>query len=137
MKLVAWIIWLVTEAKATCPNPPCKMRLFLVIDEGHILMRNVATLSKTWREHRKFGVEAAIFTQSIMEIPQDLIENSGVKVVLAIEPEAVPHIEQRLHIDRTVAERVAYESLPEERVGILRVEGRAPIYVRLIPPEYR
>jgi hypothetical protein len=56
-------------------------------------------------------------------------------VVLAIEPEAVPHVEQRLHIDRTVVERVAYESLPEERVGIIRVEGRAPIYVRLTPPE--
>jgi hypothetical protein len=95
MKLMMWIIWLVTEAKATCPNPPCKMRLFLVMDEGHILMKNVLVLSRTWREHRKFGVEAAVFTQSIMEIPQDLIENSGVKVVLAIEPEAVPHIEQR------------------------------------------
>jgi hypothetical protein len=137
MKLVAWIIWLVTEAKAACPNPPCKMRLFLVVDEGHILMKNTLVLSRTWREHRKFGVEAAVFTQSIMEIPQDLIENSGVKVVLAIEPEAVPHVEQRLHIDRTVVERVAYESLPEERVGILRVEGRAPIYVRLTPPEHR
>jgi hypothetical protein len=137
MKLMMWIIWLVTEAKATCPNPPCRMRLFLVIDEGHILMKNVTTLSKTWREHRKFGVEAAIFTQSIMEIPQDLIENSGVKVVLAVEPEAVPYIEQRLHIDRTVVERVAYESLPEERIGIIRAEGRAPIYVRLIPPEQR
>jgi len=135
MKLIAWVIWLVTEAKATCPNPPCKMRLFLVIDEGHILMKNVLVLSRTWREHRKFGVEAAVFTQSIAEIPQDLIENSGVKVVLAIEPEAVPHVEQRLHIDRTVVERVAYESLPEERVGIIRVEGRAPIYVRLIPPD--
>jgi hypothetical protein len=137
MKLVAWIIWLVTEAKATCPNPPCKMRLFLVVDEGHILMKNTLVLSRTWREHRKFGVEAAVFTQSIMEIPQDLIENSGVKVVLAIEPEAVPYIEQRLHIDRTVVERVAYESLPEERVGIIRVEGRAPIYVKLTPPERR
>ncbi len=137
MKLVAWIIWLVTEAKATCPNPPCKMRLFLVVDEGHILMKNTLVLSRTWREHRKFGVEAAVFTQSIAEIPQDLIENSGVKVVLAIEPEAVPHIEHRLHIDRTVVERVAYESLPEERVGIVRVEGRAPIYVRLTPPEHR
>ena len=137
MKLVAWIIWLVTEAKATCPNPPCKMRLFLVVDEGHVLMKNTLVLSRTWREHRKFGVEAAVFTQSIIEIPQDLIENSGVKVVLAIEPEAVPHIEQRLHIDRAVVERVAYESLPEERVGIVRVEGRAPIYVRLIPPEHR
>jgi DNA helicase HerA-like ATPase len=137
MKLVTWIIWLVTEAKATCLNPPCKMRLFLVVDEGHILLKNTLVLSRTWREHRKFGVEAAVFTQSIAEIPQDLIENSGVKVVLAIEPEAVPYIEQRLHIDRTVVERVAYESLPEERVGIIRVEGRAPIYVRLIPPEHR
>ena len=137
MKLIAWVIWLVTEAKASCPKPPCKMRLLLVIDEGHVLMKNVLVLSRTWREHRKFGVEAAIFTQSIMEIPSDLIENSGVKVVLAIEPEAVPHVEQRLHIDRTVVERVAYEALPEERVGILRVEGRAPIYVRLIPPEHR
>ncbi|MFZ8838914.1 MAG: helicase HerA domain-containing protein [Pyrobaculum sp.] len=137
MKLVSWIIWLVTEAKATCPNPPCKMRLYLVVDEGHILMKNTLVLSRTWREHRKFGVEAAVFTQSIAEIPQDLIENSGVKVVLAIEPEAVPHIEQRLHVDRTVVERVAYESLPEERVGIIRVEGRAPIYVRLTPPEHR
>jgi len=137
MKLIAWVIWLVTEAKASCPRPPCKTRLFLVIDEGHVLMKNVLVLSRTWREHRKFGVEAAIFTQSIMEIPSDLIENSGVKVVLAIEPEAVPHVEQRLHIDRTVVERVAYEALPEERVGILRVEGRAPIYVRLIPPEQR
>ena len=135
MKLISWVIWLVTEAKATCPRPPCKMRLFLVVDEGHVLMKNVLVLSRTWREHRKFGVEAAIFTQSIMEIPQDLIENSGVKVVLAVEPEAVPYIEQRLHIDRTVVERVAYESLPEERVGIVRVEGRAPIYVRLTPPE--
>jgi hypothetical protein len=133
MKLVTWIIWLVTEAKATCSNPPCKMRLFLVVDEGHILMKNTLVLSRTWREHRKFGVEAAVFTQSIAEIPQDLIENSGVKVVLAIEPEAVPHIEQRLHIDRAVVERVAYESLPDERVGIVRVEGRAPIYVRLTP----
>ena len=137
MKLVAWIIWLVTEAKATCPNPPCKMRLFLVVDEGHILMKNTLVLSRTWREHRKFGVEAAVFTQSVAEIPQDLIENSGVKVILAIEPEAVPHIEQRLHIDRTVVERVAYEALPEERIGIIRVEGRAPIYVRLMPPEHR
>jgi hypothetical protein len=137
MKLVAWIIWLVTEAKAACPNPPCKMRLFLVVDEGHILMKNTLVLSRTWREHRKFGVEAAVFTQSIIEIPQDLIENSGVKVVLAVEPEAVPHIEQRLHIDRTVVERVAYESLPEERIGIIRVEGRAPLYVRLKPPERR
>ena len=137
MKLVAWIIWLVTEAKATCPNPPCKMRLFLVVDEGHILMKNALVLSRTWREHRKFGVEAAVFTQSIIEIPQDLIENSGVKVVLAVEPEAVPYVEQRLHIDRTVVERVAYESLPEERVGIIRVEGRAPLYVRLKPPERR
>jgi hypothetical protein len=137
MKLVTWIIWLVTEAKATCPNPPCKMRLFVVVDEGHILMKNTLVLSRTWREHRKFGVEAAVFTQSIAEIPQDLIENSGVKVVLAIEPEAVPHVEQRLHIDRTVAERAAYESLPEERIGIIRVEGRAPIYVRLTPPEHR
>jgi len=137
MKLVTWIIWLVTEAKATCPKPPCRMRLFLVVDEGHILMKNTLVLSRTWREHRKFGVEAAVFTQSIAEIPQDLIENSGVKIVLAIEPEAVPYIEQRLHIDRTVVERVAYESLPEERVGIVRVEGRAPIYVRLIPPEHR
>jgi hypothetical protein len=137
MKLIAWVIWLVTEAKASCPRPPCKMRIFLVIDEGHILMKNTLVLSRTWREHRKFGVEAAVFTQSITEIPQDLIENSGVKVVLAIEPEAVPYIEQRLHIDRTVVERVAYESLPEERVGIVRVEGRAPIYVRLIPPEHR
>jgi hypothetical protein len=137
MKLISWVIWLVTEAKATCPRPPCKMRLFLVVDEGHVLMKNVLVLSRTWREHRKFGVEAAIFTQSIMEIPQDLIENSGVKVVLAIEPEAVPYIEQRLHIDRTVVERVAYESLPEERVGIVRVEGRAPIYVRLTPPEHQ
>jgi len=136
MKLVAWIIWLVTEAKATCSNPPCKMRLFLVVDEGHILMRNTLVLSRTWREHRKFGVEAAVFTQSIAEIPQDLIENSGVKMVLAIEPEAVPYVEQRLHIDRTVVERVAYESLPEERVGIIRVEGRAPIYIRLTPPEH-
>jgi hypothetical protein len=137
MKLVTWTIWLVTEAKATCPNPPCRTRLFLVVDEGHVLMKNVLVLSRTWREHRKFGVEAAIFTQSVTEIPQDLIENSGVKIVLAIEPEAVPHIEQRLHIDRTVVERVAYESLPEERVGIVRVEGRAPIYVRLISPEHR
>jgi hypothetical protein len=137
MKLVTWIIWLVTEAKATCPNPPCKMRLFLVVDEGHILMKNTLVLSRTWREHRKFGVEAAVFTQSIAEIPQDLIENSGVKIVLAVEPEAVPYIEQRLHIDRTVVERVAYESLPEERVGIARVEGRAPIYIRLTPPEHR
>jgi len=137
MKLVAWIIWLVTEAKATCPNPPCKMRLFLVVDEGHILMKNTLVLSRTWREHRKFGVEAAVFTQSIAEIPQDLIENSGVKIVLAVEPEAVPYIEQRLHIDRSVVERVAYESLPEERVGIARVEGRAPIYIRLTPPEHR
>jgi hypothetical protein len=137
MKLIAWVIWLVTEAKASCPRPPCRMRIFLVIDEGHVLMKNVLVLSRTWREHRKFGVEAAVFTQSIAEIPQDLIENSGVKVVLAIEPEAVPYIEQRLHIDRTVVERVAYEALPEERVGILRVEGRAPLYVRLIPPEHR
>ncbi len=137
MKLVTWIIWLVAEAKATCPNPPCKMRLFLAIDEGHILMKNTLVLSRTWREHRKFGVKAAVFTQSIAEIPQDLIENSGVKVVLAIEPEAVPYIEQRLHIDRTVVERVAYESLPKERVGIVRVEGRAPIYVRLMSPEHR
>jgi len=137
MKLIAWVIWLVTEAKASCPRPPCRMRIFLVIDEGHVLMKNVLVLSRTWREHRKFGVEAAVFTQSIAEIPQDLIENSGVKVVLAIEPEAVPYIEQRLHIDRTVVERVAYEALPEERVGIIRVEGRAPLYVRLIPPEHR
>jgi hypothetical protein len=137
MKLISWVIWLVTETKATCPKLPCKMRLFLVIDEGHVLMKNVLVLSRTWREHRKFGVEAAVFTQSITEIPQDLIENSGVKVVLAIEPEAVPYVEQRLHVDRTVVERVAYESLPEERVGILRVEGRAPIYVRLMPPEHR
>jgi len=137
MKLIAWVIWLVTEAKASCPRPPCRMRIFLVIDEGHVLMKNTLVLSRTWREHRKFGVEAAVFTQSIAEIPQDLIENSGVKVVLAIEPEAVPYIEQRLHIDRIVVERVAYESLPEERVGIIRVEGRAPIYVRLIPPEHR
>jgi hypothetical protein len=113
------------------------MRLFLVVDEGHILMKNMLVLSRTWREHRKFGVEAAVFTQSIAEIPQDLIENSGVKIVLAVEPEAVPYIEQRLHIDRSVVERVAYESLPEERVGIARVEGRAPIYIRLTPPEHR
>jgi DNA helicase HerA-like ATPase len=91
-------------------------------------------LAKTWREVRKFGVEAAVFSQSVADIPRDILENSGVKFVLAIEPEAVPETAARLHIDPSRLQRVAYESLPEERVGLVRVEARSPIFVKIYPP---
>lgn len=134
MKLALWITYFAVAAKAACPKPPCKMRLFLAVDEGHVLLRNMEALSKAWREVRKFGVEAAVFTQSVMDIPRDIVENSGVKFVLAIEPEAVPETAARLHIDASRLQRVAYEGLPEERVGLVRVEARSPVFVRIAPP---
>jgi len=134
MKLILWAIWLVVTAKAACPKPPCKTRWLLFIDEAHALMRDVSYIASVWRELRKFGVSAVLATQSVSDIPQPLIENSGVKAVLAIEPEAVPVVAQRLYIPQSVVQRVAYEALPEERYAIVRIEGRAPIYVRLHPP---
>jgi len=134
MKLALWIIYFAVAAKAACPKPPCRMRMFLAIDEGHVLLKNMDALAKTWREVRKFGVEAAVFSQSVADIPRDIIENSGVKYVLAIEPEAVPETAARLHIDPSRLQRVAYEGLPEERVGLVRVEARSPIFVKIYPP---
>jgi hypothetical protein len=134
MKLALWITYFAVISKATCPKPPCKMRMFLVIDEGHVLLKNMDALAKTWREVRKFGVEAAVFSQSVADIPRDIIENSGVKFVLAIEPEAVPETSARLHIDPSRLQRIAYEGLPEERVGLVRVESRSPVFVRIYPP---
>jgi len=134
MKLALWITYFAVAAKAACPKPPCRMRLFLAVDEGHVLLRNMEALSKAWRETRKFGVEAAVFTQSVADIPRDIVENSGVKFVLAIEPEAVPETAARLHIDASRLQRVAYEGLPEERVGLVRVEAKSPVFVRIAPP---
>jgi len=134
MKLALWITYFAVAAKAACPKPPCKPRMFLAVDEGHVLLKNMEALSKAWREVRKFGVEAAVFTQSVADIPRDVVENSGVKFVLAIEPEAVPETAARLHIDASRLQRVAYEGLPEERVGLVRVEARSPVFVRIAPP---
>jgi hypothetical protein len=134
MKLALWITYFAVAAKAACPKPPCKPRMFLAVDEGHVLLKNMEALAKAWREVRKFGVEAAVFTQSVADIPRDIVENSGVKFVLAIEPEAVPETAARLHIDASRLQRVAYEGLPEERVGLVRVEARSPVFVRIAPP---
>ena len=134
MKLALWITYFAVTAKATCPKPPCKMRMFLVVDEGHVLLKNMDALAKTWRETRKFGVEAAVFSQSVADIPRDIIENSGIKFILAIEPEAVPETSARLHIDPSRLQRVAYEGLPEERVGLVRIEAKSPIFVKIYPP---
>ncbi|MFZ8842351.1 MAG: ATP-binding protein [Pyrobaculum sp.] len=134
MKLALWIIYFAVAAKAACPKPPCGMRMLLAIDEGHVLLKNMDALAKTWREVRKFGVEAAVFSQSVADIPRDILENSGVKFVLAIEPEAVPETAARLHIDPSRLQRVAYEGLPEERVGLARVEARSPIFIKIYPP---
>jgi hypothetical protein len=134
MKLALWITYFAVAAKATCPKPPCKMRMFLAVDEGHVLLKNMDALAKTWREVRKFGVEAAVFSQSVADLPRDILENSGVKFVLAIEPEAVPETAARLHIDPSRLQRVAYEGLPEERVGLVRIEARSPIFVKIYPP---
>jgi hypothetical protein len=135
MKLILWTVWLVSEAKASCPSPPCGLRWLLFIDEAHALMRDVSHIASVWRELRKFGVEAVLATQSVLDIPQPLIENSGLKAVLAVEPEAVPVIAQRLYIEQSRLQRVAYESLPEERVAVIRVEGRSPVYARLHSPD--
>ena len=134
MKLALWITYFAVVSKATCPKPPCKMRMLLVVDEGHVLLKNMDALAKTWREVRKFGVEAAVFSQSVADIPRDIIENSGVKFVLAIEPEAVPETAARLHIDPSRLQRVAYEGLPEERVGLVRIEARSPVFAKIYPP---
>ncbi len=134
MKLILWTVWLVATAKRSCPEPPCRTRWLLFIDEGHALMRDVSYIVSVWRELRKFGVSAVLATQSVADIPQPLVENSGLKIVLAVEPEAVPQISQRLYMPQSVLQRVAYEALPEERYAVVRAEGRAPIYVRLHPP---
>jgi len=134
MKLALWITYFAVASKAACPKPPCKMRMLLAVDEGHVLLKNMDALAKTWREVRKFGVEAAVFSQSVADIPRDIVENSGAKFILAIEPEAVPETAARLHIDPSRLQRVAYEGLPEERVGLVRIEARSPVFVKIYPP---
>ena len=134
MRLVAWLYFFVAWGKRTCPRPPCPLRLLLAIDEGHVLMRHLDALVKAYRELRKFGVAVATLTQSVRDLPRDVVENAGLVAVLAIDPSAVAETAAATGIDARVLERVAYESLPEERVAVVRFGGRAPIYIRLPPP---
>jgi len=131
---VAWLYFFVAWGKRTCPRPPCPLRLLLAIDEGHVLMRHLDALVKAYRELRKFGVAVATMTQSVRDVPRDVVENAGIVAVLAIDPSAVAETAAATGIDARVLERVAYESLPEERAAVVRFGGRAPIYIRLPRP---
>lgn len=131
MRLITWLYYFVAQAKRTCPNPPCPLRIVVAIDEAHVLLKHLDALVKAYREVRKFGVIVATMTQSVRDVPRDVIENSGVVAVLAIDPSALQETAYAVHIDPKVLERVAVESLPEERIGVVRFGGRAPIFVRL------
>lgn len=134
MRMVLWLIAYVIHARSQCPRPPCPYRWFIVVDEAHRLLKNVAFLPSIWRELRKFGIVLSIATQSLRDVPVEILENSGLHLVLAVQQVAVPEVASVLHIDPRVAERVATTlvDVSAERYGLAIKEGRPPVYIRLL-----
>ncbi|MEM4792822.1 MAG: hypothetical protein QXS00_07880, partial [Pyrobaculum sp.] len=137
MRLIAWLFAYAVWAKQTCPNPPCKPRLEIYIDEAHLLLRHLEALALAWRGLRKYGVRLVAMSQDVAEFGGPLstiIANSDTKAVLAIDPSQLQNIARAVQIDVSVLERVAGEFLPGERYGVVRFGGRAPIFIKLAQP---
>ena len=138
MRLISWLFAYTLWAKRTCPTAQCPLRLEIYVDEAHLLLRHLEMLARMWRGLRKFGVRLVAMSQDVDEFGGPLsaiIANSDTKAILAIDPTQLPYIAQTMQIDPKVLERVASESVPEERHAVLRVGGRAPIYITLAKPD--